>query len=158
VILDHGGDNDDLDIRCVWTGGAVLDVMLEFRRREQLLVVRPEESGRFSDLSRVSNSQTRAESGANIAGERTCSKDLVSHKRNQQLESADQVVRLGIVDSDAELVFETQIEHGVIAEIGTHTGGIDEDGNIVFLEDRCRTDTGEHEDMGGMHCSAAEEH
>lgn len=77
VILDHGGDNDELDIRCVWTGGAVLDVILEFRRGEQLLVICPEERGRFSDLGRISNSQTRAGSGANIAGEGTCPKDLV---------------------------------------------------------------------------------
>ena len=47
MILDRGGDKDDLDIRCVWSRGAVLDVIVEFRRREQVLIVRSEEGGRF---------------------------------------------------------------------------------------------------------------
>lgn len=54
VILDEGGGNDELDIRCVWSGGAVLDVIIVFRRREQLLIVRSEEGDRFSKLRRVS--------------------------------------------------------------------------------------------------------
>ena len=55
MILDRGGNNDDLDIRCVWSRGTVLNFIVEFRRREQFLIVRSEEGGRFSDLSQVSN-------------------------------------------------------------------------------------------------------
>ena len=55
VVLDRGGDNDDFDIRCVWSRGTVLDVIVEFRTREQLFIVRSEEGGRFPELSRVSN-------------------------------------------------------------------------------------------------------
>ena len=53
MIVNGGGDNDDLDIRCVGAGGAVLDVIVEFRRREQLLIVRSEKGGCFSNLGRV---------------------------------------------------------------------------------------------------------
>lgn len=53
--LHHGRDNDELDIGCVWGGGGILDVIVVFRGREQRLIIRAEESGCFSDLTRVSN-------------------------------------------------------------------------------------------------------
>ena len=46
----------------------------------------------------------------------------------------------------------------MVAEISAYAGGINEDGDIAFLEDRCRTDAGEHEDLGSVNCSAAAEH
>jgi hypothetical protein len=138
VIPDRGGDKDDLDIRCVWSRGTVLDVIV-FRRREQRWIVCSEEGDRFSDIAR----------------EETCSKDRVLCKRFQELESTGQVIWFPVVDGNAELVFETQGEHRVVAEIGAYAGGINEDGNVVFLEDGSRTDTGEHEDLGSVNCSAA---
>ena len=158
MILDRGGDNDDLDIRCVWSRGAVLNFIVEFRRREQFLIVRSE-GGRFSNLSQVSNLPKACRKwGANIARERTCSKDHVLCKYFQELESTGQIVRFQVIERNAELVFETHGEHRVVAEISAYAGGINEDGDIVFLEDRCRTDTREHEDLGSVHCSAAAEH
>ena len=97
------------------------------------------------------------ERGANIARERTCSKDHVLCKHFQELESTGQIVRFPIVERNAEFVFETQGEHRVVAEISAYAGGINEDGDIAFLEDRCRTDAGEHEDLGSVNCSAAAE-
>jgi hypothetical protein len=79
-------------------------------------------------------------------------------KRFQELESTGQVIWFPVVDGNAELVFETQGEHRVVAEISAYAGGINEDGNVVFLEDGSRTDTGEHEDLGSVNCSAAAEH
>lgn len=54
VIIESGGDDYDLDIRSVWSRGGVLDVIVVFGRREELLVVRSEEGGRFANLSQVS--------------------------------------------------------------------------------------------------------
>lgn len=76
----------------------------------------------------------------------------------QELESAGQVVWLRVVDGDTELVFETQVEYRVVSEISAYAGGIDEDGDVVFLEERCRTDTGEHEDLGSVNRTTAVEH
>lgn len=159
VIFERGGDKDELDIRCVWSGGAVLDVIVVFRGGEQLLVVRSEEGGHFSNLSRVSNLvKSVQERGTDVGREGTCSKDPVLGKCFQEFESTEQVVWFRVVDGNTALVFETQVECGVVSEISAYAGGIDEDGNVVFLEERCRTDTGEHEDLGCVNGSAAVEH
>lgn len=47
------------------------------------------------------------------------------------------------------------MECKVVKKISAYAGGIDEDGDVVFLEERCRTDTGEHEDLGRMNRSTA---
>lgn len=92
-----------------------------------------------------------------VAREGTCSKELVLDKCFDELESTGQVVWFHVVEGNAELVFEMHVKGDVVSEISTHAGGVDDDGNVVFFEERCRTDTREHEDLGSMNCSAAEE-
>lgn len=46
----------------------------------------------------------------------------------------------------------------MVSEIGAYARGIDENGDVVFLEERCRTDTGEHEDLGSVNRSTAVKH
>lgn len=158
VILDRGGDDDDFNIRCVRTRGAVLNVIVEFRGREQLWIVRPEEGGCFSDLCRVSNlANVREKRGTDIAREGASSKNIVLDKRFQELESAHPVVWFRIVDRNAELFFETQAKSGVIEEISAYARGINDNGDIVFFKERCRANTREHEDLRGMNCPAAVE-
>lgn len=69
--------------------------------------------------------------------------------------STGQVVWFRKVEGNTALLLETQVECKVVKKISAYAGGIDEDGDVVFLEERCRTDTGEHEDLGRMNRSTA---
>ena len=52
---DHSRKEDEFDIRCVWGRGGIFDLVVVFRGREQLLIIRSEKCDSFSNLSYVSN-------------------------------------------------------------------------------------------------------
>ena len=92
-----------------------------------------------------------------VGSKRTCPKEPILRECFEELESTRQVVWLGVVEGNTELVFEAQGEGGVVVEISTNARGVNDDRNVVFFEKRRGANSGKHENVRRVNCSATGE-